>query len=159
RILMPAAATRSLGARTAFRAIALIFAIGAATLWSQPASAWWNDQWTMRKKITLDTSASGASITDPIGASPVLGRLHAGNFRFGSAKEDGGDLRFIGPDDKTPLKHHVEKYDSLLGEALIWVGVPDLKPGVKTDIFLYYGNAKVPAAVDAKGTYDPDTVL
>ena len=147
-------------ARAVFRAIALIFlTVGAATLWSQPASAWWNDQWTTRKKITLDTSASGASITDPIGTSPLLVRLHVGNFRFGLAKEDGGDLRFIGSDDKTPLKHHVEKYDSLIGEALIWVSVPDLKPGAKTEIWLYYGNAKVPAAVDAKGTYDPDTVL
>ncbi|TKW78329.1 MAG: DUF2341 domain-containing protein, partial [Bradyrhizobium icense] len=155
---MPIAASRSLGARL-FRAAALVLAVGTAALWSQPASAWWNDQWTMRKKITLDTSASGASISDPIGASALLVRLHVGNFRFGSAKEDGGDLRFIASDDKTPLKHHVEKYDSLLGEALIWVGVPDLKPGAKTDIFLYYGNPKVPAAVDAKGTYDPDTVL
>ncbi|MCP4618218.1 MAG: DUF2341 domain-containing protein [Bradyrhizobium sp.] len=156
---MPIAANPSLGARL-LRAIAFILvAVGTVTLWSQPASAWWNDQWTMRKKITLDTSASGASISDPIGASALLVRLHVGNFRFASAKEDGGDLRFIAADDKTPLKHHVEKYDSLLGEALIWVGVPDLKPGAKTDIFLYYGNPKVPAAVDAKGTYDPDTVL
>lgn len=157
---MLAAVNRLFAARAAFRAMALIVLTAcAATLWSQPAAAWWNDQWTMRKKITLDTSASGASITDPIGASPVLVRLHVGNFRFGVAKDDGGDLRFIGPDDKTPLKHHVEKYDSLLGEALIWVGVPDIKPGAKTEIWLYYGNPKVPAAVDAKGTYDPDTVL
>lgn len=157
---MPAAANGSSGARALFRSIALIFLIvGATTLWSQPAAAWWNDQWTLRKKITLDTSASGASINDPIGTSPMLVRLHVGNFRFGTAKDDGGDLRFIGPDDKTPLKHHVEKYDALLGEALIWVSVPDLKPGAKTEIWLYYGNPKVPAAVDAKGTYDPDTVL
>lgn len=157
---MLAAVNRRLAVRAVFRAVAqIILVVGAATLWSQPAAAWWNDQWTMRKKITLDTSASGASITDPIGSSPLLVRLHVGNFRFGAAKEDGGDLRFIGPDDKTPLKHHVEKYDSLLGEALIWVGVPDIKPGAKTEIWLYYGNPKVPAAVDAKGTYDPDTVL
>lgn len=157
---MLAAVNRLFAARAVFRAIALILlVVGTATLWSQPAAAWWNDQWTMRKKITLDTSASGASITDPIGTSPLLVRLHVGNFRFGAAKEDGGDLRFIGSDDKTPLKHHVEKYDSLLGEALIWVSVPDIKPGAKTEIWLYYGNAKVPAAVDAKGTYDPDTVL
>ncbi len=86
-------------------------------------------------------------------------RLHVGNFRFGGAKEDGGDLRFVAGDDKTPLKHHVEKYDSLLGEALVWVGVPDLKPGTKNDIWLYYGNQKAPTAVDARGTYDPDTLL
>lgn len=135
---MLAAVNRRLAVRAVFRAVAqIILVVGAATLWSQPAAAWWNDQWTMRKKITLDTSASGASITDPIGSSPLLVRLHVGNFRFGAAKEDGGDLRFIGPDDKTPLKHHVEKYDSLLGEALIWVGVPDIKPGAKTEIWLY----------------------
>lgn len=130
-----------------------------AALWPSPAAAWWNDQWTLRKKITIDTGPSGAGISDAIGSTPILVRLHVGNFRFGGAKEDGGDLRFVAGDDKTPLKHHVEKYDSLLGEALVWVGVPDLKPGTKNDIWLYYGNQKAPTAVDAKGTYDPDTLL
>nr|WP_244423062.1 MotA/TolQ/ExbB proton channel family protein [Bradyrhizobium sp. ORS 278] len=129
------------------------------TLWPGSASAWWNEQWTLRKKITIDTAPTGAAITDPIGLTPVLVRLHIGNFRFGAAKDDGGDLRFVAADDKTPLKHHVEKYDPLLGEALVWVGVPDLKPGAKNEVWLYYGNQKAPAAVDAKGTYDQDTVL
>jgi biopolymer transport protein ExbB len=129
------------------------------TLWPAPANAWWNDDWSLRKKITIDTSAAGANITDPIGATPVLVRLHIGNFRFGSAKEDGSDLRFVAGDDKTPLKHHIEKYDSLLGEALVWVGVPDLKPGAKTELWLYFGNRKATRAEDAKNTYDPDTLL
>jgi biopolymer transport protein ExbB len=124
-----------------------------------PAKAWWNDDWQLRKKITIDASASGANITDPIGATPILIRLHVGNFRFGSAKEDGSDLRFVAGDDKTPLKHHIEKYDPLLGEALIWVAVPNLQPGAKTDIWLYSGNKKAVATSDAKGTYDPDTAL
>ena len=128
-------------------------------LWPAPASAWWNDQWSLRKKITIDTGASGASVSDVIGTTPILVRLHVGNFRFGAAKEDGGDLRFVASDDKTPLKHHVEKYDSLLGEALVWVSIADLKPGTKNEIWLYYGNPKAPTAVDAKGTYDPDTLL
>jgi biopolymer transport protein ExbB len=130
-----------------------------AALWPGPAAAWWNDQWSLRKKITIDTGASGASVSDAIGTTPILVRLHVGNFRFSSAKEDGGDLRFVAADDKTPLKHHVEKYDSLLGEALVWVSIPDLKPGTKNEFWLYYGNPKAPTAVDAKGTYDPDTLL
>jgi biopolymer transport protein ExbB len=130
-----------------------------AALWPGSAAAWWNDQWTLRKKITIDTGASGAGVSDPIGTTPILVRLHVGNFRFGAAKEDGGDLRFVAADDKTPLKHHVEKWDSLLGEALVWVSIPDLKPGTKNEIWLYYGNPKAPTAVDAKGTYDPDTLL
>ncbi len=140
-------------------AIVLMAIVAVAALWPGPAAAWWNDQWTFRKKITIDTAATGAGITDPIGTTPVLVRLHVGNFRFGSAKEDGADLRFIAGDDKTPLKHHVEKFDSLLGEALVWVSVPDLRPGTKTELWLYFGNPKAPAAVDAKGTYDPDTLL
>src|SRR5262245_55712344 len=133
--------------------------VAALMLSSSPAKAWWNDEWQLRKKITIDASASGAGITDPIGAAPVLVRLHVGNFRFASAKEDGSDLRFVAGDDKTPLKHHIEKYDSLLGEALVWVAVPNLQPGAKADIWLYSGNKKAVATSDPKGTYDPDTLL
>jgi biopolymer transport protein ExbB len=139
--------------------VGMLLGLTLITLWPASARAWWNDEWALRKKITIDTSSAGAAVTDPIGATPVLVRLHVGNFRFGSAKEDGSDLRFVSGDDKTPLRHHIEKYDSLLGEALVWVGVPDLKPGAKTELWLYYANRKVAAANDAKGTYDPDTLL
>ncbi len=125
----------------------------------QSAEAWWNDDWQLRKKVTIDTSASGANITDQIGTVAVLVRLHVGNFRFGQAKEDGGDLRFIASDDKTPLKYHIEKYDSLLGEAFAWVQVPNLNPGQKTDVWLYYSNKKAQQASDPKATYDADTLL
>jgi biopolymer transport protein ExbB len=139
---------------------AFVLALAAImALWPVPAAAWWNDQWTVRKKITIDTGATGSGIGEPIGTAPVLVRLHLGNFRFDAAKEDGGDLRFVAADDKTPLKFHIEKFDSLLGEALLWVNVPDLMPGAKTDIWLYYGNPKAPTATDTKGTYDSDTLL
>lgn len=137
----------------------LLGLVAALTVWSSSAMAWWNDDWQLRKKITIDASAAGANITDPIGATPVLVRLHVGNFRFASAKDDGSDLRFIAGDDKTPLKHHIEKYDSLLGEALIWVGLPSVQPGAKTEIWLYYGDKKAVSTSDPKGTYDPDTLL
>lgn len=137
----------------------LVLAITLLFAFCQSAEAWWNDDWQLRKKITIDTSASGANISDAIGTTAVLVRLHVGNFRFAQAKEDGSDLRFVGPDDKTPLKHHVEKYDSLLGEAFVWVQVPDVKPGTKSDIWLYYSNKKAISSNDAKGTYDADTLL
>jgi biopolymer transport protein ExbB len=123
------------------------------------ALAWWNDEWTGRKPIRVDTSAAGASITDSIGSSAVLVRLHSGNFKFDQVKEDGSDLRFIAGDDKTPLPFHVEKFDSMLGEALVWVGIPDLKPGVKTELWVYYKNPKAAAVESAKDTFDKDTTL
>jgi biopolymer transport protein ExbB len=128
-------------------------------VWSSSASAWWNDDWSMRKKITLDTSPTGGNITEPINGMTVLIRLHAGNFRFGQAKDDASDLRFVAGDDKTPLKFHIEHYDPLLAEGLAWVYLPDLKPGSKEDIWLYYGNKKAVAAGDSKGSYDADTLL
>ena len=133
--------------------------IALLAMWPSAARAWWNDDWQLRKKITIDASATGAAITDEIGGAPVLIRLHTGNFRFAAAKEDGSDLRFVGGDDKTPLKHHVEKFDALLGEALVWVAVPKLAAGAKTEIWLYFGNKKAVATSDAKGSYDPDTLL
>jgi biopolymer transport protein ExbB len=137
----------------------LLLGLVAALALSSPAKAWWNDEWQLRKKIAIDASATGANITDLIGTTPVLIRLHTGNFRFASAKEDGSDLRFVAGDDKTPLKYHIEKYDPLLSEALVWVAVPNVQPGAKAEIWLYYGNKKAVAAADAKATYDPDTLL
>jgi len=126
-----------------------------------PTFAWWNDEWTIRKKITLDTSSTGSAISDPIGTAAVLIRLHDGNFQFASAKDDGGDLRFVAEDDKTPLAFHIEKFDSLLDEAFVWVKLPDLKPGTRTSFWLYYGNSggKAVRADDPKATYDDSTVL
>lgn len=151
-----ASACSSAARRTTKLALASLVSMTALT---GAAQAWWNNDWSMRKEIGIDTSATGANITEAIGSTPMLVRLHVGNFRFAAAKDDGSDLRFVAGDDKTPLKFHVEKYDSLLGEALIWVNVPSVQSGGKTNIWLYYGNAKATAGADAKGTYDADTLL
>jgi biopolymer transport protein ExbB len=126
------------------------------------AQAWWNPDYTLRKKITIDTTAAGGGIQDPVGTAPILIRL-SGEFNFSAAKDDGSDLRLIAGDDKTPLAYHLEKFDSLMGEAFVWVKVPDIKPGATTTLWLYYGcnNADKPApgAADPKATYDSDTAL
>ncbi len=126
---------------------------------SSTAHAWWNSEWTMRKKVTIDLKSAG--ISEPVGAAPVLIRLHDGDFQFAAAKDDGSDLRFVAADDKTPLAYHIEKYDALMSEAFVWVKVPDLKPGEQTSIWLYYGNQgpKASKADDTKGSYDSETAL
>ena len=127
---------------------------------SGTAHAWWNDKWTLRKKVTIDLSPTGGAITDSVGNSPVLIRLS--DFNFGAAKDDGSDIRIIAEDDKTTLPYHIEKYDSLMGEAFVWVSVPNLKPGAVNTVWLYYGNAgdtTVDGDTHTKPTYDSDTVL
>src|SRR5689334_20439740 len=137
-----------------FGALLLLFANSAN-------ASWWNKEWTIRKRIEIDTTPAGSPIADPIGTTAILIRLHDGNFRFTDAKEDGSDIRFVAGDDKTLLVHHIEKYDALLNEAFVWVKIPDLKPGTKTTFWLYYGNtgSKATRVDDAKGTYDVNTVL
>ncbi len=121
---------------------------------------WWDAAWPLRKSLTVDTTPAGAGITENIGSAAVLVRLHSANYPA-SAKADLSDLRFVLPDGKTLLTYHVEKIDELMGDAFVWVNVPDIKPNTKNTFWLYYGSndAKAGKVEDAKSTYDADTVL
>src|SRR5882757_7585080 len=113
------------------KALSLIYSLvtlAGVLAWATPGYAWWNKEWTGRKSFTVDTSAEGGAITDPIGGTVVLLRLHEGNFPFGLVGDDGSDMRFVAADDKTVLPYQIEKYDSLLNEAFVWVKVPEVKP-------------------------------
>lgn len=123
------------------------------------AHAWWNDEWALRRQLTVDATPLGAPAATDSAARPVLVRLHDGNFQFRQAMENGADIRFVAADDKTLLPYHIERYDSLLNEAFVWVKVPALKAGAKVDLWLYYGNPAAPSSNDPKGTYDESTQL
>lgn len=120
------------------------------------AQAWWEKDWPYRKQISVDMTATGVNVAGSVGRTPVLVRLHTGNFSFADVAENGADLRFIAADDKTPLNYHIESFDALLGVANIWVDVPKLAGGEKQAIWLYYGNKNAAAAVNAAGTFDAD---
>ncbi len=125
------------------------------------ASSWWNNDWKYRKEIGFDLSATGADIAGTPQDVPVLIRLSLANFSyFNDTKPDGSDFRVVAGDDKTPLKFHFEKYDPQNQMALLWVRVPQITGGSKTDkILVYYGNADAAAAADVPGTYDASQVL
>jgi biopolymer transport protein ExbB len=125
------------------------------------SQAWWSNDWKFRKEITLDLSATGANVTEPLTDVPVLVRLHAGNFGyFSDTKPDGSDLRFVAGDDKTPLQFHIERFDAKNQLAFLWVRVPQLAPGSKdTKIYLYYGNTKVGAAAGGASSYDANQAM
>ncbi|MDF9621061.1 DUF2341 domain-containing protein [Pseudomonas entomophila] len=119
------------------------------------ASAWWQDDWLYRKQIAVDTTPQGASLTQALGRTALLVRLHTGNFTFDGVSETGADIRFVGADDKTVLNHHVEQFDPLMGMALVWVDVPRIEPGQRQDIWMYYGNAKA-QATNGQPSFDAD---
>lgn len=130
--------------RSALFTFSLGLLVAAAPLLSH---AWWNDEWTTRTKVTLNTTAGGVETKEAVGGLVVPVRLHSGNFDFAAAKEDGADLRVIAADDKTPLPFSIERYDGINELAVLWVAVPSVVPGSdKNLLHVYAGNAK--AAVE-----------
>ncbi len=123
------------------------------------AQAWWQPDWTYRKPISIDASVEGAKLQEGLGRTPVLVRLHTGNFTFDGVNDNGSDLRFVLDDDKTVLSHQIETFDPLLGIALIWVDLPEIQAGQKRDIWMYYGNAAAPQASNGQTTFDPNYTL
>jgi biopolymer transport protein ExbB len=125
------------------------------------AASWWNNDWKFRKEIGFDLSATGADVAATPQDIPVLVRLSLANFAyFNDTKADGSDFRVVAGDDKTPLKSHFEKYDPQNQMALLWVRVPQITGGSKSDkIYAYYGNPDAPGAADVADTYDAQQVL
>ena len=143
------------------RALLAILLLTLGFTWGGEAQAWWNNDWSYRKEITLDLTPTGADVPGSVSDAPVLVRLSLGNFQyFADTKPDGSDLRFLAADDKTPLPFHIELFDPQSQIALVWVRVPRLTGGAKTDkILLYYGNKNAPPAANAAGTYDASQAL
>jgi len=134
----------------------LIFLLSClGTLLPTLAHAWWQEDWSYRKQISLDTTQQGAAITERVGRMPLLVRLHTGNFSFDGVKANGADVRFVAADDQTVLNHRIESFDSLLGVAYIWVDVPEIQGGGRQDIWMYYGNPDAPP-VDSEQVFDAE---
>lgn len=118
----------------------------------------WNEAskeaWGSRAKVTINAAGIPAAESEV----PVVLRLHSGNFDFSSANLDGSDLRVVAGDDKTELKFHIEKFDSVNELAVIWVLLPKLDPAAKdAHIWLYSGNESATSAADAAGSFDAAT--
>jgi biopolymer transport protein ExbB len=141
--------------RAVFAAIACFSPLAA------PAASWWNGDWQYRKEIDFDLSPAGADVAGTPQNVPILVRLSLANFSyFADTKPDGSDFRVVADDDKTPLKFHFERYDPQNQLAFLWVGIPKLTGGAKSDkIYVYYGNSGAAAASDMPGTFDVNQAL
>jgi biopolymer transport protein ExbB len=149
--------------RDGFAQPAAVLLWALALLWPAVgvSASWWNGEWKFRKEIAFDLSPAGADIAGSPQGVPVLVRLSLANFNyFTDAKPDGSDFRVLAGDDRTPLKFHIERYDAQNQMAFLWIGVPRITGGSKSDkVFLYYGNPDATAASDGPGTYDADQTL
>ncbi len=138
--------------------IAILTLLAAA--WPAQLHAWWNEDWSFRKEVTLDAGAPELGLEEGVADVPVLLRFHSGNFSyFFDVKEGAADLRVVAGDDVTPLKHDVESWDPINELGLVWVRVPRLAAGGQESIYVYYGNQLANAGDDPAGVSDDDTVV
>ncbi|NDY94049.1 MotA/TolQ/ExbB proton channel family protein [Ideonella livida] len=123
----------------------LFLGLAAACALAAPAHAWWQDAWTTRARIVLDTRDQGLKLPAAVQDVVVPVRLHTGNFDFTAAQPDGSDLRVIGADDKTPLPFEIERFDPINELAVLWVRLPVVEAGSdKNLLHVYACNAQAP---------------
>lgn len=136
------------------RSLTLAMAIGAGMM-PLNSQAWWSGDYKHRTKVTLNTTAQGVETKEALSGVVVPVRLHSGNFDFLGAKPDGGDIRVVAADDKTPLKFWVERFDSTNELAVLWVQVPSVAPGTdKNNVFVYAGNEQAVAEANSAAIFD-----
>lgn len=80
--------------------------------------------WKYEKKIIINTTSSGASISESVSNFPLLIHI-SGNtdFNFDQAKSNGEDIRFFDMNNKR-LHFEIESYSNSLNDAILWVLVP-----------------------------------
>jgi len=138
--------------------LSAIMLLPAAAIGKKVPEGWWNAAWPYRQDVIIQTGAGAAEINTPVRDTTVLVRLHDGNFNFATCAADASDLRFISPDGD-PLPHRIERIDSLLNEAFVWVRVPEILPGGETRLRLYHGAANPAQAPVSGEPYAEDVVI
>ncbi len=107
-----------------------------STLTTTVAPAWFNNQWTMRQKVTFN-NGSGSVLTN----QAVLVTLDGAKIDYAKSLDNGHDLRFV-DGDGTLLDYEIESWDES-GVSRVWVRVPQIDAASNTDfVWMYYGNSQ-----------------
>ncbi|HSC86108.1 MAG TPA: LamG-like jellyroll fold domain-containing protein [Polyangiaceae bacterium] len=77
-----------------------------------------------QRTLLLDTSASGANVTETVTHYPLAVRLGADDVDFSAAGPDGSGLRFT--QNGHPLPYEVELWDAVGRTALVWILVDEV---------------------------------
>ena len=112
-------------------------------------SDWYDENWDFRKLITIDsTKVSGTHTNFPIIVDITDSDLLTG------ANSDGSDILFTDSDGTTLLNFEIERYDSLNGNLLAWVEVPNVDSSNGGEIYMYYGNSGATSSSNSAGVWD-----
>jgi|GEM_PF-2015357 len=119
---------------------AMVFVVTVASL----ANADDYSEWPNRRRFVLNTTSTGAAVSQNVLNFPVLLRLNPGNFSSFSGTLDGGaDIRFS-KTDGTHLPYQIERWidgDDDNDTAEIWIRIDTVYGNNSTQSFImYWGN-------------------
>ena len=110
--------------------------------------------WKYSKKLSLNTTPSGADVGHDVIGFPVLIRLNKDNFDFSQAKKDGADIRFMRP-DTTVLFYEIERWDPVTEHAEVWVKLDTVRGNSDSNtITMFWGNANAIAISNGALVFD-----
>jgi len=114
----------------------------------------WNFGWNYARKITLNTSSSGAGVAGNVSNFPVLVRLTAGNFDFTQARNNGEDIRFT-KQDNAFLPYEIERWDAIGKHAELWVKMDTVHGNDSAQsITMYWGNIDAATQSNSAAVFD-----
>jgi len=114
----------------------------------------WNSAWSYSRKITLNTSSSGANVNSSVTNFPALIRLTAANFDFTQAKSNGDDIRFT-KSDTTFLPYEIERWDSVAKLAEVWVKVDTINGNDSAQsITMLWGDSSATGSSNGAAVFD-----
>lgn len=113
-----------------------------ASWWDDTETAWYDQNWSNRKKATIANSAGALTNYQVKVTIPYQRQM----------QPDFDDIRFTAADGKTPLDFWCEsKTDSTT--AIFWVEAASLSASANTNIYYYYGNAGVSTTSSDTNTF------
>lgn len=96
--------------------------------------------WMHAMQVAIDTTSTGAAVSESVMSFPLLIRLSGMNFDFGEARRDGADIRFLDTSGNT-LAYQIERWDSDEAVAEIWVLIPRVLGDSRDNMVrMYWGN-------------------
>jgi biopolymer transport protein ExbB len=109
--------------------------------------------WRYARTITLNTTPTGADVSEDVENYPLAVLLDKTRFDFRQARANGADIRFFDSAGKA-LPHGIEMWDAESGVAAIWVLLDRVKGGSRDQsIVMKWGHPTAPDIGDSKAVF------
>jgi hypothetical protein len=111
--------------------------------------------WQHSGSLFILTTPEGADL--PASAAvedfPLLLRINKHWFDFSQANARGEDLRFATSTGQ-PLAYQIEHWDSVAGEASVWIRIPVIKGNARQEIRMHWGKADAVSLSSGKAVFN-----